>query len=618
MKKTTLLMGASALVAASLGLTGGASAQVTAQVYGGGGSLIAPTLRQALDCYANPTGLVIENSTAGPPVDGTPATVKPIQLAFHYTGTTKPTPYNCASIAAGGNGPLNPTQQFNYISSGSGAGGATFFSHDTVTYWNDTQGGATPVPYPNVQFGESDAGLATSDVAVYDTGGIAPNFKNVAIPGVNCTGSCLSSPLLAAQNPYSAFGQVIQLPLLVTPVTLAFDPTYKKVYDANGNLVASYQFNIKKPNADGSGGLVLSMTTVCGIWTGAITTWADSRITADNGGKSLQDPNDHGTEFATLPIEMVGRFDSSGTSSIFTRALAAQCSGQSIYTVGTLKLPSAIQNTSGTKGQVGTPGFTPQVGLVSLASNSSGVAGYIAFTATPGATGSQVTELSGKLGYLSPDYVWPAVQFSGANNGYHLDLVNVKPIGGTTAIEPTVANTLLGFKGILPPESSTAGAYIPNGVTGSSGGSRAAPDQWVFPVTIANNPLAFPANVKAYPILGTTQAFFYTCYNENPNVTTNTGGGNTAAGVAGLSAKIRAFLTNYYTSGITIDAKASVLAKGGFVPMPKAWETAIIQTYLTPTTKGTYPTNKLNLNILPGETAGAGGIGTQCAGVVGA
>jgi hypothetical protein len=70
MKKTTLLMGASALVAASLGLTGGASAQVTAQVYGGGGSLIAPTLRQALDCYANPTGLVIENSTAGPPGDG--------------------------------------------------------------------------------------------------------------------------------------------------------------------------------------------------------------------------------------------------------------------------------------------------------------------------------------------------------------------------------------------------------------------------------------------------------------------------------------------------------------------------------------------------------------------
>ena len=78
MSKKHLLVGASAIIAAAAGLAGAASAQVTTQIYNGGNSLFASYLRQAEDCYGNPTALIIQG----------PNLVSPTSLnipAFNWT-----------------------------------------------------------------------------------------------------------------------------------------------------------------------------------------------------------------------------------------------------------------------------------------------------------------------------------------------------------------------------------------------------------------------------------------------------------------------------------------------------------------------------------------------------
>ena len=604
MIKTKMMTGASALVAASLAFATGAHAVggLGTNIYGGGSSLIAPDIRNVGDCYGNQVPLVfIGTVLTGATANETTATLP----FFSFTGVPA---HNCAA------GPVDAGKTVNYISTGSGTGINGYYSHDAATFWGDTVPGTTPSPYPAVSFAASDYGLNGTDAGIYANGGTEGSVTVVA-PGVTPV-----SPQYG--NPAQLYGAQIQIPVLVSPVALAYDPVYKKSANGSG-VVTSYKFHLKKINTDGSGGLILDVPTVCAIFNGQITIWNDPALKALNGGVSLKDTADTGTEFTTLPIEMVGRADSSGTNSILYRALAAQC-GQgtngSTYTegghnitytnaylpAGSKKTPPSLQGATYpggvNNGPAGSYTQRGQVGKYTLASLSSGIADYVAFDTTPAAS---TTFVQGRLGYLSPDYALPAVINSGANT-YGLNVVDM--LVATTVIEPTGANALKAFgsaaagNAVLPPQSTSTGGYSS---TTTNVGVRSAPQDWAEPlsttltyrngVAAVATPLANPTLLGAfYPFVGTTNASLYSCYSS-----------------AAATAAVKGFFNYYLNDKSIATAVTGLLAKNGFSPMPKAWTTAITQTFITPII--TAPaTNVLNLNILQAGTSTVSGAGSQC------
>lgn len=626
MTKSNLLMGASALIAASVALANVASAAPSTQIYGAGSTLIGPYLRQVEDCYGSQTPLVYQGAAAasaplypngtetfsGSAIDNNGVTL-PAITPYNYVGTPA---QNCATTQ------IDTSVQFNYANTGSGNGQLYAMTKDEATDVGATTEAGNPpntVQYPanSGQYGAGDYGIGASDVAVYNTGGIlgqtTGNKASVSIQGPNDT----MPQTLDYPNGLASYGAFIQVPISVDPVAIAYPPVYGQ-QETSGGVITSYKFNLKKKNADGSGGLLLDMPTLCAIMNGAITNWNDPALKALNGGTSLKDPTDPNT--FNVPILLVGRADSSGTTSILYRALAAQCGQGSItyteggdnitYTnaflpAGGKKLPTSLQ-----------PKYT-------LATGSSGVAAVLGTPLSPTPGGPEVVD--GRVGYIGPDYVLPAVLRTGQNT-YGLNVVDLKPLTtSTTGLEPTPANALKAFgsstHALLPPQTSgSTGGYVavpPNTV--NSQGTRALPQDWVEPisttVTYVNNPanggvtntintpLADPNHnvsgvTTAYPLVGTTQLFLNTCYAD-----------------ATVKAKLIAFLEYYEDSKVVNDTSSThlgVLESAGLAPMPAAWQTAIENTFVTTVNSGGGATNVLNLNILQAGTGPSSGTGSQC------
>ncbi|MDZ8185253.1 MAG: substrate-binding domain-containing protein [Nostoc sp. ChiSLP02] len=88
-------------------------------------------------------------------------------------------------------------------------------------------------------------------------------------------------------------GKAVQVPVVGVGIALAFNA------------------GINEP----ASGLKLSRITYCGILNGNITNWSDARIKADNGGKVV----------STLPIKVVVRQDSSGSTFVLSNHLDAIC-----------------------------------------------------------------------------------------------------------------------------------------------------------------------------------------------------------------------------------------------------------------------------------------------------
>src|SRR5471030_1008121 len=257
MSKAKFLAGASVIVAAAASVAGAAGAQVTTQTYDSGNTLFAAYLRQAQDCYGNPTALVIQGPNTHSP---TTINITP----FNYLGKKA---FNCATTH------VDPSVQLNTIETGSGTGIKAVFSHDATTFWGDTvPPGNNNTPYPTVNFATSETPLGAADVTVYNSGGVEQGITFTATPGA---GQYLI--------PATLFGPLIQYPMLIAPLAIAYDAVYKRVRQAD-NSIASYHFNIHKPRTDGSGGLVLDATTYCKIFNGQITNWNDPALTALNGG----------------------------------------------------------------------------------------------------------------------------------------------------------------------------------------------------------------------------------------------------------------------------------------------------------------------------------------------
>ncbi len=540
MSKCKFLMGATALISATAALAGGAQAQATKFLYGAGSSLVAPYLRQAFDCYGTATPLVIKGTALNNPTYSSP----PVAY-FDYTGSPS---QDCDPSA---HQEVDTTVQGDYESTGSGTGLKAYISHSPSTYIGDYIPGTSPSPYPAFTFAGSETAFGAADVTAYNNGGTDPT-----------TGITLGAPPAQFPTPAPLYGPMVQVPLLIAPVALAYSAEYGR-FRANDGTIHHYFFKIHRPRSDGSGGLVLDAATYCAIFNGQITNW-NQIPTSLNGGVSLQDGADKRDHHAfSVPLVLVGRSDSSGTTSVFTRHMAAQCpsviSG-TVYADSTSTLPPSLIAATWTKTNPNYgagSGVTDVPGQFTVASGSDGVADYLNFDPNnlPAvAHGSEV--LQGRIGYVGPDYVLPAVLNTG-NNTFGLNSASLVRPGTTAAISPTAAKAIIAYNGINPP----------------TGANKSAPEKWVQAASKTAQ-IAIPPNIGAYPIVGTSNYVGYTCYNDSAR--------------PGTSAAIKAFSGWYWTKPTVNNTTIGLLAKAGLGPMPAAWKTAIRQEFFNPTsgTKG--------------------------------
>lgn len=552
-----------ALIVGTLPFSQAAPAQTYAKgdIFGGGASVPAPYARQTFDCYAKPTDLIIA---------GSPPSFEQI-AAFDYTGST---PQNCATTH------ITTRATIYYVSASAGLGILATFAHDPKLYGYINQ--SDNEYFPSIQYGMSTTSLVSTDVGVYNNGGTETQGKssiNIASPGQE---SCTSGQTNPYPNPLQCYGPLVQFPYAITPIVFAYNSVYKKVLNSD-NSETDYHFNLKYARSDGSGGLRLSPATYCKIFNGQITNWNDSALQNDNGGQPLYDPNDPDKGSWSVPLQIVGRSDSSGATSILSRHLANVCASLSgnQYTTGSSTLPATLQGPTYSTSNPNYPpvsGETP--GKFTLAPNNSGVAQYVAFTATPGGSnpsncsdGTACIEL-GRITYSGPDYVLPYVAET-QQNTYNLNSTTLENSSGNWE-DPSASTAQAAYSTISPPQSTSNGKYC---ASCTNFGYRNDPTAWVQS-TSPTSLIADPSNSGAYPIVGTANWIAYQCYQSKKQE-------KSLVGVMGY--------IDYQP--INTDAKKGILASAGLSPLSKAWRAAI---------QGTFIRNQdgLGLNVAPVGAAG--------------
>ncbi len=486
------------LAAVSVAATTGAGSFTAnaSTLVAGGSSLVGPYVARAFDCFGAYTN--------------TAPSVVVTDLPFIFLGNA------CKSAALP---QIEPSTVLSYDSVGSGNGvkGITF--HNAAQYGT----GRTGAP----AYSGSDNPITAADLAQFvTTGGGTLNANNTVTGG--------------------AYGNLVQIPEIVAPVTVSFSPTY---IDASGTV---RKFNFK--NAPTTKSVVLKtlklrmtapagVASVCSIATGVTKDWFGADMTAANGGVSLRAVGD---TTASLPIKLVGRADKSGTTQLFTRALANQC-GSTIYP--TLAGDSTI-DVSGINGRM------PAGTAYTLVSGSGGVVGALQ-------AGTAAT-VNGGIGYVGPDFVLPAV----------LALV---PATTTTVISADLIN------------SNNNIAYSPNAANAVKAFAALATATPAFglpaihplPATIDLNPLDYvPTNLNSavanpatnYPIFGTSQIDAYTCYADATLA---------ASVVKSLKLLEGSLGTTVPLNKVFTDAVNGIAGKAGLGSLPATWQAFINKTYLS-------------------------------------
>ncbi len=536
--KMILLGGAASL--AALSSVGAASA---ATLNGGGASLPSAYWRQASDCFGDKVDLQTRGAAATQTIpDFVPITVltTPAANPFFSCATTQPA--------------LGVGNTYNYVSTGSGRGIGGIFINNSAA-WTTYPG----TQHTSVQYGLSETAVNKDNRLIYDTGIVPAGVTYLGNNNGVTTGGVVNG--FPAGGTKALGGALIQFPLLIAPVTIAFDPQYT---DGNG---VTRTLNIKtSATRAASGGLKLDKAAYCALF-GAplpgdlpITDLNDARLTALNsltgtGGVSLKNPAD--TTTFSQPIQLVGRSDASGTSTLWTRHLSAVCGtpvsagGTNPYNNATTTLPAGLVAANTT-------------GKYNVASGSEGVAAALDYT--PGRNHF-------RIGYIGPDFVLPYVLKTGANTFglFTADLKN----NADKFVAPTPAGALAAFGSVLPPQSTASGGFTTTPPAASTG-LRINPEDWVAGpdrTAAQANPSKFKSNgttlnLTAYPIIGTSNFLAYTCYSD--------------------TAKRKAlvdYLNWYNTSNVIIKPTASnpgVLATAGLSPLPLAWLTAIKGTFYQP------------------------------------
>ncbi|HSZ74049.1 MAG TPA: substrate-binding domain-containing protein [Rhizomicrobium sp.] len=532
-----------ASLTAAMLLAGSANAAAPStltNVFGGGAALVAEELWQAADCYGNETDLYI--ATGNPLGSTTPVVDNP--APFNYTGAAA---QDCSTAHFETSG----KSSLNYLSENSGNGIKSIYAHDI------TRLGVTPSAWasPTVQFSFSETALDANDVSIYNAGGSGGHVGlTVVAPGVTPGAGQIA-------NPSQYYGALVQVPAIIAPVAIVYDPVYKKVY--NSGTVTEYKLNIHTPRADGSGGLKLNVATLCQVFNGQIVDWNDPALKKLNGGVSFEDPSDPTPAKSwSVPLQIVGRSDSAGATNVFSRHLAAVCGGVT-YTGGVTNqypdaastLPSTLIGATYVKGSGSNPPPSGEtVGKFTVANGADGVAEYVAFTRTPDTNTTSITQ--GRIGYTGVDLALPAVLSTGANT-YGLNTATLQNHNNQW-VAPTAAGALAAFASQLPPQSDADGTYDASVTTN---GLRANPQDWVQP-NLKSSYIADPVAPRSYPITGTANALVYSCYST-----------------ANRFKVVDGFMIWFYSNNLIAAKNTGLLNSAGSSPLPANWRKAVLQTF---------------------------------------
>jgi phosphate transport system substrate-binding protein len=592
-----ILTTASALVLALIAQTTTAVAQLApTSVYGGGTDVGAEWFRQAADCFGNKSNLVVRGADSVAIADFFPVTVT--SGIIHCSLT------QVATIGV----------NVRSISSTSARGINAIFGNSPTVLGPYSPGIAE---FPKVHFALSDAPLSATDIANYDVAGAAVGAGGAVVPVGGNT---------------AKFGKLIQVPTLVMPVTIAYDPVYKKVLNADGSIT-EYRFNLKTlPARATSGGLRLDKPTYCKIFTGQITNWnapelkAINRASATGAAVSLRDPADPTSEANwSVPLQIVGRSDSTAVTAFWTRHLSSVCGGTLVeggtnpYNNATFSIPGTtsaitrdLQGAFYNKSKINSaanslytlPNYLTvaleESGKYTLADGNDGVAKYIDHTAKPTVAGEAGARVQGRIGYIAPDHVLPSVT-STQFNSFGLFTADLKNNAGKF-VAPTPAAAQAPFSKILPPQSLAGGGFTATPAPGSLG-FRNKPADWVQAIDRTAK-IASPEGtvLASYPIVGTINLLAYTCYGDRTVRNAFTGFWN--------------WLNVSGTASGVLPANPGIFARAGYGVMPTNWRNAVSQTFY----KTVPATDTLGLFIVKNPTTAAGLTATNpsCVGKPGA
>jgi ABC-type phosphate transport system substrate-binding protein len=500
-KRTSVIMGG---MAAAIALTTVASAGAAeTPIYAGGSTLVEKVYRDLFNYYgSSSSGDLCRKSPAPCPTKAQEYN-SGVELLYVGVGSGNGLKaldtYTSSNFTAGSKVP-------DAAPSPSGRDLGVFYGTGTGLSW--TPGDTGPY-YPSVTFADSDSPLGSSDVS--------------SVSGLG-------------------FGPVIQVPGLVAAITVPFNPS------------AKWKPSGVKPTG-GSSNVDLSTNTLCGIFTGAITTWDNPEITKDNKGVPL----------GTGKITVVYRNDSSGTTFLFTNALLNQCGTRAHPTPSTHRVPAQWLIDNGITYSATAPHYTSNTKfyitvfgkghLPSNFYNDEAVAGVTGGANGGGGVKTVINATPGSIGYVSPDNTLPANSSGPAT-------ANLQTV--STFVHKTTPVY------IAPTPAAATAAMLPATPPSFTGGASAP----------ATNPLNWgaveplPAGTNAYPIAGFSFIDLYSCYKSAATVAALT---STTAGKLG-------YLSWYYGSSTqNKGTPASVLANDGFAPVPANWSTAIKTLLQSPT-----------------------------------
>ncbi|WP_158595845.1 substrate-binding domain-containing protein [Oleomonas cavernae] len=376
--------------------------------------------------------------------------------------------------------PVNAAHLYHYAASGSGRGIAGFYSHDASRF-----GTYLSTPFTSVEYALSDNALKQADLDAYNNGGTIQGVTVVA-PGVTPT------PGTNYANPFEKYGALIQVPNVIGAVAVAYKvPTGVTIGTASGKLE-------------------LTKADYCKIFNGAVSYWD-------------QLPNVTGH----VRIYRTGRSDSSGTTSLFTRHMAAVCS---------------FLSTNKFKDPAGT-GTLPSTTGWRLGAGNSGVATILSST-------------NGAIGYLGSEFLV----------GSSLVAASLQEGTSATFLQPTAANATAAYNSLAFPTPAGADQFNPL--------------KWV--PTNLNSSVANPT--AGYPIMGTSNTLLYSCYSSaakvNALLAPNTGalgffrwyytnaavnasnGVLAANGVAALPSALRTSIYNFLRANIKATGGTGCVGKG--------------------------------------------------------
>jgi len=488
--KSKVLGGAAAVLFAA-SFAAPAQATPSSPLYSGGGTLAEKVYRDIMDCYGSHSGTDTTFGLNAPPAICNAAT------------------------------PYNANVELLYVGVGSGNGLKAFDNGDPSQY---ISGARTPDNPPVASTSDFGPFYGTGTGATWAPSGTATNY----FPKVSFTGS--DSPLGSADittynSKSNGWGSPVQFPGLVVGVTIPFNPS-------------SGGFNQKgtKPSGGGNSSLVdLSTNTLCGIFTGGITTWNDANITADNNGVVL----------GTGAITVIYRSDSSGTTFLTSNALINQCAGTSF------PVPNSWQTAAGNTAGVGNTKFFINVAAASLLPAN--------FTPASGSGGVEtaINTTTGSIGYVSPDFVKPVLA-----SGPEAANLQTWASQGLTKVwkAPTASSATAIVSSSKPPSFSKASCPVGTGM-GQSPDTICADNALNWGVAFPK-----PTSTSAYPIGGFTFIDMYSCYHSPSDVTALVG---TTAGSLGYF--------RWYFGSTTENASLvkNSLTKNGFAVLPGGWISGI-------------------------------------------